>query len=443
MREKEHRPFYNQAILEELANGMVTPFLPVFALALGATETLIGLQAMLPTIFGNLSQLYWAKLTERTARKKMLVIVSGVLWALFWIPIAYSNSPYVLIALLTIQAIVADIGIPAWTMLLIETTPSYKRNEITAELRWYMGIGSLLSTLAAGFILKSYGFIPFVFFIACALGLISRLAISRLHEPRRPMVIKEDKGLQSFKNFFEICRNPAMKKFLVSMSFLNFAVGLAGPLTTVYVVKNLGGSTVSIAVISVVTTVAQLVSYRAWGWMADYIGKRKVMLCCLVPIGLLPFWYYISPSAEFLYLFAVLNGLGWGGFYLSSFAYLSEVMPKEAMSRNIAVYNIATTFATGTSNFLGGYIADITSIRTIFLASVFLRLSSIALFEQLGEGKGFNISGFFSLAQPETMLHKFETFTSTYLTLIDRIRMDGTKLLNHTSRKLSKGFVKG
>lgn len=432
-RRDEHKPLYHLSFFESLANGTISPFLPIFALSLGATKTLIGLQSSLPRILGNLSQLFWTSFTETVRKKKFLVIVGGLLWSVLWLPIAYSKDPYMLIALLTLQSIVAAVGVPAWTILFIETSPNYKRGEITGELRWYMGIGSLLSTLFAGFILNKFGFIPFIFFLAFFLGVSSRVVLLRLREPRRPIFIrkKELKTLISFSGL----SHSLFKNFIISMVFLNFAVGLPGPLFSVYIIQNLKGNTINIGLISVINTIAALVSYRAWGGLIDYLGKRTIMLACLIPISLVPFWYFITPRVEFLYIFVILNGISWAGFNMASFTYLSNIVPRDMMEKNIAMYNITTTFSNGIGHFVGGFLADLTTMRTVFLLSSLLRFLSYYYFERLGERKGFKIHGFLSFAtEPQTLLYRAQTFTSTYSMLMDRIKKGGFRFLNHTKR---------
>jgi len=327
------KPFYGSTFFRSIANGLINPFIPVFALALGASKTIIGLTTTLPNISKLFSQLLWGSLSEVTKKKKILVIVGGVLWAILWLPVALVKDPVQLIILLTIQSFLASMSIPSWTVLLIRSTPKYKRGEINGRVNTISGIGTFIGTMVAGFVLNRFGFVWFLFIVICLLGILSRVAFSFLKEP--------------------------------------------------------------------------------------------------IPISIYPLVYAVANNVFWLYLYAIINGMSWAGFNLATFVYLSDVLPTEKGPSSVSLYNLFTGLSSSIAPFVGGLIAEFTSLRFIFILSMILRFSSFTLLDRLEEKVGFKPRGIFRFG-PEFfgLSYKIEMFVSTYSLLIDEARKKGRVLFD-------------
>jgi uncharacterized protein (UPF0218 family)/MFS family permease len=422
-----HKQFYRSEFLYALASSIITPFLPVYALMLGASNTLIGLQSTLPNIVSTLSQLFWSNTTEGVKRKRLLVILGGVLWSIVWIPIAFVTNPYQLIVLLTIQAFFLAISIPAWTAIIIESTPSYKRANISSRVYLFSGIGSFAGTMLAGIILAQYGFVHFIFYMVFFFGVLSKLFIMKIKEPVTHPIVKKGK-LFSLRHFKDFRKHKELNNLTIARAFLSFSVSLTGPLLTVYVIKNLSGSALDIAIISAISGIAAIISYNAWGKLIDYIGKRIIILGTLVPISLVPFWYYVAPTPQFIYAFAILGGMSWAGLNLAVFTYLSDIMPKGGMRKHIATFNTTTGISSSAGYLLGGVLADSMSIGFVLLLSVAFRALSISLFSALSERTGFKPKSIIPYGSQNNITQNLGNFAATYSLLADEIRRETLKI---------------
>ena len=105
-------------------------------------------------------------------------------WALMWIPIAIVKEPLLLVSLLTIQALFSAASIPAWTALLIISTPRYKVSQVQGSLNAIANFASFVGTLLAGLILNKFGFLPFIFYLIAFFGMMSRILFFNFPEPR-------------------------------------------------------------------------------------------------------------------------------------------------------------------------------------------------------------------------------------------------------------------
>ena len=424
------KSFYNSSFLRSLAEGLINPFLPVFALSLGATKILIGLLSTLPNLTSLFSQLFFGSLTE-ILKKKLFVIVGGIFWAVFWIPIAYVSDPVHLVILITIQSVLSSMAIPAWTSLLIQSTPSYKRGSIVGYLNTFSGIGSFIGTLLAGVILNRFGFIPFFFYIIFFLGLMSRIFFISFREPTSPVYsYKIKEALKRTFDFSVLMRDKKILNFVKAITFLNFAVAIAGPFFSVYIIEKLGGTTMDIAIISAIGVIAAIIFYRSWGTLIDYLGKKTIMLSCLIPICFIPFVYAISNNVFWLYVYAIVAQMSWAGFNMAAFTYLSDIIPKERTSSHIASYNLLTGLSSSAAPFFGGIIADMVGIWIVFIISTLLRISSMYFFDKLEERVGFKPKGIFKFEfVPFEISYRIETFVSTYSLALHQVKKESVKLI--------------
>ena len=74
-------------------SGFGIRYITPYALAIGASNTIIGLLSSMPTLLGTLSQLKSSKLIEKVSRKK-IVIFSSAIQALMWLPLMFVGVLY-------------------------------------------------------------------------------------------------------------------------------------------------------------------------------------------------------------------------------------------------------------------------------------------------------------------------------------------------------------
>ena len=416
------KSFYISSLVQGLAEELISPFIPLYALSLGATKALIGLVSSLPNVAGLLSQALWGSVAEIAKKKKFLVIIGGIVWSLFWIPISFVKDPYALITLLTLQSILSSVTVPAWTIMFIELSPKYKRGEISGNLNTASGIGYFVGNVIGGLILSRFGFVYFIFYMICFLGIISKLVFIPVKEPITPSATQNlVEILKSTFSFGEIRRNKKLLNLIGVIALLNFSVSIAGPFFSIYIVKNLGGGIMDVAVISAIGFISAIIFYRPWGTLVDYLGTRTVMLSCIIPISFYPFVYAISNNLVWVYLYAFIGQAAWAGFNTALFVYLSHILPHEKGSTSVAMYNMLTGLSSAIAPFVGGMIAEFAGIWFVFILSTILRLLSMRFLEKVEEKVGLRPKGVAKIgSEPFGLISRVQTFISTYSLLIEK-----------------------
>lgn len=437
----DERTYYYSSFFASFANNLVSPFLAIYALFLGASKFLIGLLSGLPQLIKLIFQPMWGVITESIRKKVILIIIGKIAWALLWIPIAFVKNPIHLILLVTLQSFFTAALTPAWTSLLIKIIPSYKRGKAKANINVFSESGAFFGSLIGGFLLNKFGFIPFVFYMACFFSILSRIPFGIAEEPKSVVFKRNLKSiLRESYNISQIFKFKELAKLAISISFLHFACSLAGPFFSVYIIEGLGGSKLDIAIISAIGSISAIAFYKPWGTLVDFLGRKTVMLSCIIPISFLPFIYFITPNVFLLYLYAFIVNMSWSGFNLAVFAYLADVIPKEKTPSLISLYNLFTGITSIIGPIIGGFLAEILSIKFVFLISTFLRFSSIIFLEILTEKRGIRPTGIFgSTIIPFDITYRIEGFLTTYSLVFQEVKR--SKTITFFRRLIGRFFV--
>jgi MFS family permease len=379
--------FYKYEFFKSFGEGLINPFITIFALTLGASNFLIGSLSGTTSVACVVSQLILSFLLLKVKRKGRILILATFFWSLMWIVIGFSRNPYQLIAFLSIQAIFSASITLSWTDFLVNSIPGYKRGEFISRLNWWNGFGAILATFASGYFLTKYGFIPFVFFVAAIFGVLASLSVLSLKNVYLPTIELSKVGVK--ESLWELKKNKNFLALLKARTFLRFAVGIASPFFAVYVVTQLGGSTMDVAIISIISSVLHLLFYKPWGFVVDFVGRKATMLSCILLISVHPLVYVMAPNVFFLYFFIIFAAIGWAGFDIAAFAYFSDVAEKKNVFQLTALYNFSIETFGIIANFLGGILAQNFGVFKVFIISFILRLASLIFFMEIEERTGY------------------------------------------------------
>ena len=159
----EIRRLYWFEFFKSLSRELINPFIPVFALILGASNFLLGTLSSLTTLVGLLSQLLFMIAVIKTKRKEQTLMLATICWSVKWIFIGRSKNPYELIAFLSLQSVFSALMTLSWTELFVSSVPNYLRGRVVSKINWFNKVGSVIATLVSGYVLQKFGFISFIF----------------------------------------------------------------------------------------------------------------------------------------------------------------------------------------------------------------------------------------------------------------------------------------
>ncbi len=371
-----------EGIAANFMDGAGSRYITPYALAIGASNTQIGLLTSIPSLLGNLSQLFTSKIIEKHSRKKVIVI-SVFLQALMWIPMLVagylffyngldkSTSSTLLIFFYTLFVVFGAFLSPAWNSLMRDIVTKGK-GDYFGKRHKILGTVSLLVFLVAGILLSYFQdanlvFIGFsiLFGIAFFARLISAKLLTKYHEPK----LKLEKGYYfSLWQFIKTIPQSNFGKFTVFIALISFATAVSSPFFAVYMLRDLQFKYWVWVLITLSGSLSTLLFIQLWGKFADRFGNLKVLQITGIFIPLVPFaWFFSSAIAPMgfpvllAYLFVVefFSGFIWAGFNLCAMNFIYDAVTRQKFAICIAYYNIFNGAGVFIGAALGGILSSV------------------------------------------------------------------------------------
>ncbi|MGZ4839503.1 MAG: DHA2 family efflux MFS transporter permease subunit [Terriglobales bacterium] len=115
------------------------------------------------------------------------------------------------------------------------------------------------------------------------------------------------------------------------------------------------------------------------GWLANYFGRRRVLMTCVIGFSAASVLCGLATSLNWLIFFRVLQGLTGGGMQPLAQSIMLEAFPREKHGHAMAAYGVGVILAPILGPALGGWITDNYSWRWIFYLNVPVGLLSLVL----------------------------------------------------------------
>ncbi len=379
LKEKSKKLSIIEGSFANLSEGFGTGYVTPYALAIGANNMIIGLLSSLPSLMGNLSQMFTFKLIEKYPRKK-IVSVGALLQAIMWLLMLLAglfffvfrvNSIVPPLLLFLIYTILVSSGVivnPIWNSwmkdLVQKDSGKYfgTRNRITGSV-------ALVTMLIGGFILDYFkhtkiffGFI-ILFSVSSISKLISVYFLTKKYEPE----FKLQKGYYfTFWQFVKKAPKSNFGRFAIAVSFISFATAIASPFFSVYMLKDLNFTYTEWIITLVASSFSTLIFVALWGKFADRYGNLIVIkisgfLIPFIPILWIIFTKSITDHSHLLIVLIfvqIFSGIVWAGFNLTSSNFIYDAVTRERMALCVAYFNIFNSIGVFIGAILGGILSS-------------------------------------------------------------------------------------
>ncbi len=158
------------------------------------------------------------------------------------------------------------------------------------------------------------------------------------------------------------------------------AMSLAMFVLVPLLIRELGGSDLTIGLVLGVGTAASVVT-RPWvGMLLDSLGRRPVLLAAGIANALswLPF-LALRTAGPWIYVWVTLHAIVWGALFASYFTYAADLTPPERRAEGIAVFGVFGMTANGVAPMLGEAIIARAGFPAFLLTASGFALVSLAL----------------------------------------------------------------
>jgi MFS family permease len=370
------------------AMGILTTgvFLAGMAVALGASNFAIGVLAAVPFI-AQLLQIPAVFVIERWRSRRRVTVLSSGIGRCFLL--ASAAAPFLgpdaaveaLIATLAIHQAMAAVSGCAWNSWMRDLVPATeygrffgRRTAVT------LAVSITLAFLGSVLIDCWKRYLPGdpVFAYSCLFTLsacIGLWGVYLLYLTPEPAIIRQDPQTRFHHLLTAPLRDVNFRRLVLFLSTWNFAVNLAAPFFTVYMLKTLHYEMTTIIVFTLASQLSNLASLEIWGALIDRFSNKAVLgvtaplfLACMAGWTLtgLP-W---GQSMIFILLLGlhVLSGASTAGVALASGNIAMKLSPQGAATAYLAANSVITASCAAAAPILGGLAADFFAAHELSLS---------------------------------------------------------------------------
>ena len=350
-------------------------FLIAMALLLGATNFQIGLLAALPTIT-NLFLLISIWLVRRYKNRRAIAFIGSLLARIPLIIVgimalttASKTSIDVLILFLFFYYFFGSLVGPSWNSWMKDLVPEKilgkyfaKRTVIMQALNVIL---SILLALLIDYIKKyhpSYQLSAYavMFIVAGSLGVAGAFILARAPEPAL-VFVKAD--------FFSLLKKPLKNRNFVRLLIFNsvwvFAINLATPFFTVFLLKGLNYPMSYIITLGIISQLCSIFTVTKWGVFADKYSNKTIIgltaplyIICIIAWCFVGIYTHLYANLILLVCIYIFTGISTAGVNLSLTNIGLKLALKEESIIYLAAKNLITAFFSGVAPLVGGYLVD-------------------------------------------------------------------------------------
>lgn len=340
------------AMLSNVAVGMVTPFIPVFAMALGGTNTEVGLITAVPAFINMLMYLPAASFVERGGSRLRITVRAVFVARLLYL--AMGCVPFLpwpnfraamLIAILGVQTIPNVIVAVAWTALLGDMFPAEERAHLFAIRNMYSAFVALISSLAAGVLLDRVAYPAnyiALFSISFVAGMVALHYCAKLVEgpiKARPSR-RRSLGERLRQPFADPVYGAKFRVFAISAALLHLGINIAVPAYSIYHVRCLNLSNSVIGMFSLAAGLTTVLAYPLWGRVSRRAGHSLVYVLSILAYAPFPALYGLHGSVTYLLALQAAIGFFNAGFALTILNLMLQHVNPDDSANGIAVFNL-------------------------------------------------------------------------------------------------------
>jgi MFS family permease len=349
--------------------------LVAMALSMGATNFQIGFLAALPTI-ANIFQLIAIWLVQRLKNRRLVTVLSVLisrfpLLVIGAMPILFPGGASVaaLIMLLSLHYLFGSIAGTSWNSWMKDLVPEKRLGTYFSHRSRLLQILnvtlSLAAALAIDFIKSNYPQYEIqaycgMFLLGGVFGMIGIYLLSRTPEPKTTITQEN-----LFKLFKRPLKDKNFRKLMVFNSFWAFALNLATPFFSVYLMKMIHLPLSYIIGLTILSQLTSIMFIRVWGRYSDKFSNKTIIgICAPIYIACIFAWTFTTMPAVHMFtiplliLIHIFSGIATAGINLALSNIVFKLAPKGEAIVYISARSMMTALISAIAPMIGGLMAD-------------------------------------------------------------------------------------
>ncbi|MEW6252037.1 MAG: MFS transporter [Planctomycetota bacterium] len=377
------RASIKDALAWSFMQGAGAGFVAPFVIVGGSQPLRLAALSALPQFGGALVQWFSAHVTDTLGRRNRLIIGSGFIQALTWLPMCLAiflpagPAYWVMLASYIGFVGMASISNPPWQSLMGDLIPPDRRGRYFGQRNALSGVVQVAALLGAGWWLKyagdepalgglplaaaralglsgrAFGFL-LIFALSCVARLISVYYLTQVYEPPyRP------KPADRFTLLDFIRRAPKAHfgRFVFYGMIIHSAFGFNGPFLAWYLLDGRQFSTGAYATIMTASLLANLLSQPLWGRLVDRLGSKRVLEIGGIAIIFIPVFFLFCTSFWHFLLVQLYDGFTGAAYGSATSNYLYDVVTPPKRARCVAYNTLFLSFGALAGSFAGATVS--------------------------------------------------------------------------------------
>jgi len=389
---EEHRAlrlFWLDGLLFGVSTAFVYTFLPLYALAFGATASDLGLMSAVSHSIAPFTFIAGAYLAERSKRHKRIYVVieglfgRGVLLLFAVVPFFFHSraAVWALIGLQVTRMTFFRLADPSRTVITGQIVPEPVRGRFMSSRSLASSLGELTIQALASVIIARYLFprgYQYSFMLALAAGLVGALAFSRIPVPPLQRHLRGARHpLQGLGR--EVLADRRFLAFLLVTLAWSLGDQVTRSFYSAHMVRNLGLDASVVGFLATAASLASLVGLPLIGLLSDRRGHRVALIAVGLTLSLvhLP-WLWARTPWQLLPLH-LLRGLAYSASQVVFLNLILTIARPERYARYGALYNAAATTMSVVGPLLGGYLFERVGFATNLILASAVGIISVAI----------------------------------------------------------------
>ena len=374
---------YLVSFMGSLSGGFYWPYIPIYAVEMGASYSQIGLVASISNAAPNVFQPLWGYLSDRMFKRVLFISLGYIVGGTIILFFTKARDPITYILLLALSMIFYSAVPPAWNSYIGSFFKQRERGRGIGKIAGIGWIGNIIGASVSGMAMtlligeQNINQYVLAFSLAGLISITTGLIALSLRESSA-----DNDRRKSFSLRVSITENKLFWKLCLIEAFWGMSLSFAWPMFSAAYIVKLHATKLEIAVASVIFSITFALSQTYLGYLVDRYGRRKILLITKYVFPIYPLIWFIAWDVKFVYVANFIVGISNALAVVSVLSYILDITVEEERGSYFAVYNMVMGFSWFLGSLLGGFIGDLLSkiidpigaLQMVFLISIFIRI---------------------------------------------------------------------
>ncbi len=309
--------------------------------ALAVVVALMSLVSMVvPPIAGAISD----ALTRRGVQRRAAIWVGAALdvSSLIMLSRVHTLGSFILFLLLATAG--ANISLAAYQALIPDVVPKAAWGTASGVRSVAMLLGTILGFGVAA------GTPPATTFIGVAVAIGAGALVLFTQRERTTREPEDPAHVSDWHDFTVV---------FVARAFLAFGLALLMTFVLYFFrdILRIGNPSAGTALVGIASLAGAIFSGLYLGWLSDRVPRKLVVALCGIPMTVAAAGFAIAPEPHWMYAYALLFGIGFGGVTSTGWALAIDSVPKlRDVGRDLGIWGIAQNFPQVLAPLAGGWV---------------------------------------------------------------------------------------